>query len=477
MSKTVRASADSMTGMRALLVLLVGQAMATMDASILIVASASLRADLNASDAQLQLVVSMYTIAFAALVVTGARLGDVLGRRRAFLLGLAGFTLASLAGGLAPSPGALIVARACQGATGALMTPQVLSIIQVQFEGETRARAIGAYSLILAVGVAAGQVLGGALVQLQLLDAAWRPALLLNAPIGVLLLIAARRALPPTPAGPGRRLDVAGSGVLAVALLALVVPLTFGRDAGWPPWVWPCLAACGAALAGFVVLERGVQARGRDPLFDLAVLRLPGVAAGVTAVMLIMACYAGFLVSLTLHLQEGLGFGPLHAGLIFAAYATGFASASLTWPRAGLALRDRLPMLGPLGMGAALLAVGLLATEGGWPVALAEALLFAGGVGHACGFSPLANRLTAAVQPSQAADLSGLVMTASLVGNVLGVAAFAGVYLGAAGTGSAHALAVTTAVLAATLVVTAVCGATAVGRREPARARPAHSGA
>src|SRR5919197_2793737 len=119
------------------------------------------RATLGASDAQLQLTLAMYTIAFATLVVTGARLGDVLGRRRAFVLGLAGFTLSSLAGGLAPTPEALIVARACQGATGALMTPQVLSIIQAQYEGETRARAIGAYSLILAVGVAAGQVIGG----------------------------------------------------------------------------------------------------------------------------------------------------------------------------------------------------------------------------------------------------------------------------------------------------------------------------
>src|SRR3954451_9719470 len=177
--------------MRVLVVLLAGQAMATMDQSILAVAAPSLRVDLHASDAQLQLVVAMYTLAFAALVVIGARLGDVVGRRRAFLTGLVAFTVASLAGGLAPSSAFLIVARAVQGAAAAVMTPQVLSIIQLQFTGELRARAIGAYSLVLAVGVAAGQVVGGLLVGAHLLGYAWRPALLLNAPIGVGVLLAA----------------------------------------------------------------------------------------------------------------------------------------------------------------------------------------------------------------------------------------------------------------------------------------------
>jgi predicted MFS family arabinose efflux permease len=443
--------------MPTLLILLAGQAMASMDASILVVAAPSLRAELHTSDAQLQLVVAMYTIAFATLVVTGARLGDVVGRRRAFLTGLAGFTLASLAGGLAPTPATLIAARAFQGAAAALMTPQVLSIIQLEFEGETRAQAIGAYSLILAVGVAAGQILGGLLVGAHLLAAAWRPALLINAPVGALLLVAAPRGLPVTAPGPSRRLDLVGAMVLSVALLALVLPLTFGRDAGWPAWVWPSFAGCAIALGGFVSLERRVRERRGDPLFDLDVLRLPGVAAGVAAVVLVMGSYAGFLISLTIHLQDGLGFTPLHAGLIFAVYASGFATASLTWTRASAAVADRLPVIGSLAMGAMLLGVGLIATGGGWPVALTTPLLFAAGAGHACGFSPLANRLTRAVRPAQAAALSGLVITASVVGQVLGVAAFSGIYLGAAPHGSAQALAATTGAIAAALVVTAVC--------------------
>jgi MFS family permease len=441
----------------ALLILLAGQAMASMDGSILAVTAPSLRADLHATGAELQLVVAMYTITLAALVVTGARLGDLLGHRRAFLLGLAGFTLASLAGGLAPTPAALIGARALQGAAGAVMTPQVLSIIQLRFEGETRARAIGGYSLILALGVAAGQVLGGLVVGAHLLGAAWRPALLLNAPVGAALLVASRRGLPVTPPGPRRRLDWAGVALLSSALLSLVLPLTLGRDAGWPPWVWPCLAGSTLALAAFAAVEARVTRRGGDPLFDLGVLRLPGVAAGAAAVLLVMAAYAGFLLSLTLHLQDGLRFSPLRAGLTFAAYAAGFATASLAWTRLGVAARRWLPALGPLVMGASLLAVGLVAAGGGWPLAFTAPPLFAAGVGHACGFSPLASRLTAAVRPERAAHTSGLLLTASLVGGVLGVAGFAGVYLSVSPGGSAAALAATTGVIAAALLLTAAC--------------------
>ncbi|MFL5836907.1 MAG: hypothetical protein ACJ76K_10045, partial [Solirubrobacteraceae bacterium] len=196
---------------------------------------------------------------------------------------------------------------------------------------------------------------------------------------------------------------------------------------------------------------------GRDPLFDLDVLRIRGVAAGVGAVLVVMGCYAGFLLALTLHLQEALHFTPLRAGLTFAAYASGFAVASLTWTRAGAAARDRLPVAGPLVMGAALLGVGLVAADGGWPVALTTPLLFAGGVGHACAYSPLASRLTTLVRADQASDLSGLILTATLVGTTSGAATFLGVYLSLAAQGSPHALLVTTAVLAAALLMTAIC--------------------
>lgn len=460
---------------RVLLILLGGQAMASMDASILVVAAPSFRADLHASGAQLQLIVAMYTIAFAAMVVTGARLGDVLGRRRMFLIGLAGFTAASLAGGLAPTPAALIVARALQGLAGAVMTPQVLSIIRAQFDGELQARAIGAYSMVLAVGVAAGQIVGGLLVGAHLLAAAWRPALLVNVPVGTVLLLAARRRLPSVARGPRRGLDLLGGALISVALLALVVPLTFGRSAGWPVWVWPCVGCCVLVLGLFVAVERRVAAGGGDPVLQLDVLQSPSVAPGVATVVLVMACYAGFLLSVTLHLQGGLAFSPVHAGAIFAIYASGFATASLSWPRVrSSSFRERLPVLGPPAMGSALLGIGLLAVGGGWPLSAIGPLLFVAGAGHACAFSPLAGRLTAAVTTDRAADVSGLVITASLVGQVLGVAAFGGLYLARAPHGSDHALEATCLALAVVLWAGTGCALLAVrGPRRVAAARVA----
>ena len=455
----------TVTGVAALVVLLIGQAMASMDASILVVAAPSIRSSLQASGAELQLIVATYTLAFGALVVAGARLGDVLGRRRAFVLGLGAFTVSSLVGGLAPDAALLIVARGFQGAAAALMTPQVLSIIQGQFDGEARARAIGAYSMILAVGVAAGQILGGLLVTAHLLAAAWRPALLLNAPIGAPLLLAARRVLPPMARASEQRLDLTGAGLLAAAMLALVVPLSFGRDYGWPAWTWVCFAACALAASSFVVHERRFQRRGGDPLVELGLLLTTRVAAGVIGVLLVMSCYAGFLVSLTLYLQGGLGFTPLRAGATFAIYAGGFATASLTWTRLGPVARARLPVIGPLVMGTALLCIGLSAGGHAWSPILTTPLLFAAGLGHACGFSPLAERLAEAVQQGQAAQLSGLILTASLVGQVVGIAAFVGVYLGAAASSSAHGLAVTTWALASVLGLTAAFVFRATGAR------------
>jgi hypothetical protein len=450
---------------QALVILLIGQAMASMDGSILAVAAPSLKLSLGASGGQLQLIVAMYALAFGTLVVTGARLGVTLGYRRAFIWGLAAFTAASLAAGLAPSASALVVARAVQGAAAALMTPQVLSIIQLQYRAERRARAIGAYSMILAVGVAVGQLLGGLLTSLQLLPAAWRPALLINAPVGALLLLGARRWLPAKEVGDGQRLDLGGVALLAVALLALVLPLTFGREAHWPAWVWPSLAVCGGAGVAFARLERALVDRRVRPLLDVRLLDLPGVGAGVLAVLLIMACYSGFLITLTLFLQgEPVAFSPLHAGATFAVYASGFATASLTWARMPARLQAKLPVAGALAMGAALLGVGLASAGGQWSPVVTTPLLFAAGIGHAWGFSPLANRLTASVDAANAADMSGFILTASLVGQVTGVAGFTGIYLSHAPGHPGSGVAVTTGALAACALLTAACARAAVVR-------------
>ncbi|WP_111133995.1 MFS transporter, partial [Micromonospora deserti] len=413
-----------------LVVLLTGQAMASMDTSIAAVAAPAIRADLAGPPALAQLVLAGYTLAFAVLVVTGARLGARHGAARVFLVGLAGFTVASLACGLAPGPGSLVAARVLQGATGALMVPQVLALIQARFTGTARTRAIGAYSMILALGVAAGQVLGGLLVTLDLGGLAWRAAFLVNVPVGLLLLPLGRRVLGPPPAGTRREaLDPPGVLLLSAAMLALVVPLVLGRDLGWPRWSLPAVAAAGAVGLGlFLRYEDRLARRGGAPLLDVTVLRLPGVAAGLLAAGVVMGCYAGFLFTLTLRLQDGLGLSALAAGLAFLPYAAGFALCGLAVPRLPRRVRDALPVAGPPGLAVVVLAVALLSPDG-WPWLVGSGLLLVGGAAHAAAFSPLVARLAGAVPVTAAAAFSALVSTGTLLAAVLGVATLGALYL------------------------------------------------
>ncbi len=270
-----------------------------------------------------------YAFTFGVLVVTGARLGDDRGHGNMFLLGLAGFTASSLLCGLAPNAPTLLVGRLTQGACGALMTPQTLQVIQRRFDGDARVRAVGLYGLVLSLGVLAGQLAGGVIVTV----AGWSWALLVNVPAGLVLLVASYRALKTEPPGRGKPLDTPGVALLTGAMALILVPLLLGREQGWPVWVWPSL---GAGVAGVVLFGR-VERERSAPLLDLTVL--PEVGRGLITVVGVMGSYAALLFSLTLHLQNELGFTPLEAGLAFAPYAAGFATLSLTW--------RRLPTLGP----------------------------------------------------------------------------------------------------------------------------------
>src|SRR6266851_750196 len=208
-----------------LAVLLAGQFIANVDTAIVNVATPSFRANLHASGAELQLIVAGYTLAYAMLLITGARLGEMRGYSRIFLVGLGGFTVASLACGLAPDAHALIAARVAQGASAAMMVPQVLSGIQRTFSGTARARAFGLYALALSSGAVAGQILAGVLISANILGAQWRPIFLINVPIGIALFVVALRVLP-ADRGSGRHLlDVAGVMGLSLVVLLAIVPL------------------------------------------------------------------------------------------------------------------------------------------------------------------------------------------------------------------------------------------------------------
>src|ERR1700759_3758303 len=212
-----------------LALLLAGQFMALLDATIVNVAMPTIGRSLHASGAELQLVIAGYTVSYAMLLITGARLGDLIGRRRMFMLGIAGFTLASLACGLAPDVGVLIAARFVQGAGAAAMMPQIMTVIQLRFSGPARARALSAYTAVLSSGFVAGQVLGGVLVTANLFGQSWRPVFLVNVPIGLAVLLLLPRVMPADAPGRTRRLDLPGLFVAVPAVCRGVRLLMLGH--------------------------------------------------------------------------------------------------------------------------------------------------------------------------------------------------------------------------------------------------------
>jgi MFS family permease len=459
-----------------LAVLITGQFMALLDVTIVNVAIPTIKARLHASGAALQLVVAGYTVTYAMLLITGARLGDLRGHRRLFLVGLGTFTLASLACGLAPTTGALVAARFVQGAGAALMVPQILSVIQRRFTGADRARALGVYAATLASGAVVGQALGGLLVSADLLGAAWRPVFLVNVPVGLAAAVLVPRLVPADHVPGGRRLDLPGLLAASGAVLLVVLPLVLGHQQGWPAWTFASLAA-GVLLAGvFVQVERSVAARGGDPLLDLRVLRAPGLVAGLAALTAAMVGYGGFLFTLALHLQLGLGDSALRAGLTFAPGAAAFGATGYFWRRLPGRVHHALT---PAGFAVAALAyLGLAATlqagtrGGPWlPV-----LLVLYGTGFGAAFSPLVTQALVHVPPAEAADASGLLTTTMQLSQVLGVAVFGSLFLSLAAHPRAHASAAafsTVELWLAALTLLGVVGALLLARTVRAATRAA----
>lgn len=422
-----------------LAVLLTGQFMALLDVTIVNVAMPTIGADLDASGAALQLVVAGYTVTYAMLLITGARLGDLYGRRRVFLTGVIAFTVSSLICGIAPATVVLIVARLVQGAAAAAMMPQIISVIQMRFSGPARTTALSAYSAVIASGFLAGQLLGGVLVSADLFGGGWRPVFLVNVPIGLAVAALVPRLVPADEARGGRRLDVAGLAIAVPAVFLVVLPLVLGREEGWPPWTPICVAA-GILLAPlFVLVERRVSARGGDPLLRLDVLRAPGLAAALTALSLAMIAYAGFLFGFALHLQAGLGDSALRAGLTFAPAAAIFGLSAFHWRRLPERIHHLLAPTGLLVAAVAFAGAGLELRAGTHGGPLLQVALMAFGAGMGAAYSSLVTHALVHVPPAEAADAGGVLTTTLQLFQVVGVATLGGLFLSLAGRPGAHA--------------------------------------
>ena len=479
-------TSPGLTGrMRVLLALvLTGQFMAVLDASIVNVAIPTIRVDLGASGSDLQLIVAGYVIAYAVLLITGARLGMRFGFRTAFLSGLTLFTAASFACGVAPTSQALIVVRAIQGAGAALMVPQVFSLIQRNFTGPARAQALSMWAATLALGGLVGQVLGGVLVSADLLGTGWRPVFLVNVPIGLVLLIASFRFLPIDRPERSRPLDFGGLISLAAAVLAVftyrvfnfwlpVLPLVLGHEQGWPVWTFGSLALSVVAIIVFAAIERSVERRGGAPLISERVLRAPGMPAALIAIVLALAAYGGFLFTFTQHLQGGLRDTALQAGLTFVPLAAGFALSSLNWRRLPARWHQLVIPAGCVIAAIGYLLIGITVANGGTGGLVLPLALFTGGFGQGMAASPILTVALSKVAPEDAPEASGVLTTIIQLGLVIGVATFGSVFLTEAVLPGSHptasAIALTLWLIVADLVACAVASLVMV-RAQPATA-------
>jgi MFS family permease len=455
MHQIVSNPVDSSRRWWVLAIVVAAQFMFGVDAFIVNVAIPTIAVELHASTAQIEAVIAIYLIAYATLVVTGGRLGDIYGTKNVFIAGVLGFTITSLWCGLAQSGPELILARLAQGATAALMVPQVLATIHLLFVDASRGRAFGIYGIVLGLAGAAGFLLGGVLVTLDLAGLGWRVVFFVNVPLGVIIIAAALKIMPTVPRRAGTRLDMSGAIVLFTGLLCLIGPLLFGHDVNWSPWVWLVMAAGVGIIAGFLRLERSVARRGGMPLIDLALLSDLAFMRGLAAVFFFFFANLSFYLIMTMFMQRGLQIPPLHAGLVFVPLALTFVIAS---KHSGARAKHRGTLV--LIEGCAVQIIGLVALvttiEGVVaPSALVLALvLMVFGYGQGLVMAPLSSAVLSTVKPASAGAGSGMYGTTAQIANAAGVAAIGAVFFAIEAAGSARLALLAAAALFALSIAT-----------------------
>ncbi|MFF5160018.1 MFS transporter [Streptomyces sp. NPDC000348] len=407
-----------------------GQFLVVLDISVVNVALPSMRGGLALDEQGLQWVVNAYAIAFAGFMLLGGRAGDLYGRKRMFLVGLGLFTLASLAGGLAQEGRQLLLARAVQGLGAAVLAPSTLTIVTSAVpEGAARARAIATWTAVGAGGGAAGGFVGGVLVDAL----SWRWVLLINVPVGVLVLAGAARWLAESRAGDGRRLDLPGALLVTSGLATLAYGISQTEAEGWTAAATLVPLCAGLVLLALFLLA---EARAKAPLMPLRLLRLRSVASANVAMLISGSAMFCMWFFMTLYAQNVLGYTPLEAGLALVPSSLAVIIGSKLAPRLMRAAGARaVAVLGTL-----------IATAGfGWQSTMTAdgayltAIMFPGvlmmlGAGVAA--TPLASLATSGAAPEEAGLVSGLVNTSRTMGGSLGLAIMS--TIAAAHTGTAR---------------------------------------
>ncbi|WP_405597391.1 MFS transporter [Streptomyces sp. NBC_01410] len=442
-----------------LFTLLLGAALPLIDFFIVNVALPTIDHDLAAGPALLELVIAGYGLSYAVLLVLGGRLGDMFGRRRLFLAGMAAFGLTSLACGLAPDAWTLVGARVAQGAAAALMLPQVLATIQSATAGPRRARAMSLYGATAGLSMVAGQILGGVLVAADIAGSGWRAVFLVNVPVVLIGLVLAARSVPDTRSAHPAPVDVPGTLLLTVALLTLLAPLTEGRAAGWPLWTWVALAVFPLAAVAFYRVERHADRQGRTPLVPPSLFGLLSLRRGLAMVLPFSIGFGGFMFVIAVALQQGLGMGAIASGLALVPMAVAFFGASLAGPRLVVRYGTRIVTAGSV-IQAVGIAILVLTVRRDWPdLGVLELMPGVALAGFGQGLQlPVIFRIVLSEIPAERAGVgSGVMVTTQQSALALGVATLGSLFLSLAGSGGMRqALTVTLLVQLGMIALTAL---------------------
>ena len=446
--------------------------MTLFDFNVVNVAAPSLQHDLNAGQAALELVVGGYAFTYASGMVIGGRLGDQIGHRRMFLIGLVSFGVASLLCGIAQSPGQLVAARLLQGLTGAVMVPQVLALITSVFPAHERPKAMSWFGMTLALGGVAGQILGGVLIQADLFGLSWRTIFLVNVPVSVIAVFAAARLLPHHERSAHHRFDVLGAIGISGSLALVLLPLILGREEGWPLWGFILMVLAVPVFVATLWWER----RFTEPVLDLNLFRSRAFAVGLPANAAWMGYFGSFALVLTLLWQSGLHLSALQAGLAFLPLGVIFALVSVFGRNAVARLGARAVTVGGLvvALGLVVMIVELHVKGGDITVAWLLPATAIIGLGNGLAFLALIGSVLANVEPTRAGAASGVLTTTQQFANAAGVAVFGSLFFAFLGSRtSLAAYAKSTqefAYLALICVLAAAVLATRIHRAQPAPA-------
>ncbi len=410
-----------------LAIVLVAEVMDLIDGTIVNVAAPSIRADLGGSTSTLQWMGAAYTLAFAVLLITGARLGDLLGRRRLFIAGIVGFTTASSLCAAAPDSTVLIIARVAQGGFGALLIPQGFGMLKEVFDDDQLTKAFAVFGPVIGLSAVIAPILGGALTDGNLFGLGWRAIFLVNVPLGIVGLVGAIRLMPRTHGVPGTRLDPVGATLATAASFALIYPLVQGRELGWPAWCLALLAGSLLLFGAFALWERSHR---EHALIAPSLLRNGAFTSGLVVAVCFFAAMIGLNLVLSLFCQLGEGFSPLRTGLTLAPFAVGIVvSAPASYPLAKHFGRISMQVgFVVMGAGIALMAAmvhGAGADVSSWTIVPGE---FLAGVGMGAALPPLFDFILAGVEPHEVGSASGVLNAIQQLGGAIGIAVLATIF-------------------------------------------------